>query len=351
MPLNAHAHTHACSFIGVSSITLFTRDGPDSSIARVSNEDSTLLTFLSWARLPASVGSSTDAGATAYVRAHCLQQYRGRYAFVTYLGTLDYLMVRGAERGVRGGLETVLKQRDLRYAPGAPLSWETALNMMRLLWPSGTALMHTWCLIDFAASLSRSPVLPMPCLLMPRSEMRNAAAGIVLPVFLFPPEHASGHELGPRYPLRHHKHCEFMGPNAPARMLANSFWSDGPSGDFSFNFTDSLLPITDSGLPWVPMLESMTLPGVTDPLVWGSGGPAHDEALRRFHLTRPFGNILAVFVYLPEEVSAPGLRSVVRSLWRGRVEEACGEGVQAADACCSWEVGKHTERDTGRGGS
>lgn len=107
-----------CRFIGVSRITIFARDGECGSSARAVSSHFAPA-FLSWAELPASVDAN---GGATYARMQCLQEHRALYAFVTYLGTLDYLMVRGAQKGVQGGLEKVLMHRELRFAPGAPHS-------------------------------------------------------------------------------------------------------------------------------------------------------------------------------------------------------------------------------------
>jgi hypothetical protein len=126
----------ACRFIGVSRIMIFARDGERGSIARAVASHFPPA-FLSWAELPVSMDAGGAGGAATYTRLQCLQQYRGLYAFVTYLGTLDYLMVRGAERGVQGGLEKVLMQRELRYAPGAPHSLQAS---------EGAVPQHHYCL-------------------------------------------------------------------------------------------------------------------------------------------------------------------------------------------------------------
>jgi hypothetical protein len=166
-------------------------------------------------------------------------------------------------------------------------------------------------------------------------------AGIVLPEFVFEAEGAATSAASLRYPLRHYKHCEYMGPNGPVRILANSFWSDGPAGEFSFNFTANLLPITDSGVPWVPLVQSMNLPGVADPLDWGSIARSH-AAIHHYRLDRPFGETLAVFVYPPGMLSlahsvSHAVHQWVRRRGTPQEESACAEGAVAARACCSWQ--------------
>ena len=164
-------------------------------------------------------------------------------------------------------------------------------------------------------------------------------AGIVLPVFEFEasssPRQPPGHAI---FPLRHYTQCAYMAQHGSTRALANTFWVDAPAGAVHFNYTSALLPVTDSLRPWVPLLADMHVEDSREELL--RIGPEEPRAraaeMRRFGLTKPFGRVLAVFVY-PEGPGVPR-RGLSGRLSRRDVQAACAEGAAAADACCGWEA-------------
>jgi hypothetical protein len=98
-----------CRYIGVSRAVLYTRAGaPHVALKGYAG-------FAIWRHLPADV---SDADASVRIRRECLQRHQEQFAFVTYLTTLEYIVVRGQRENARGSLAAVLAQRDLRYAPG-----------------------------------------------------------------------------------------------------------------------------------------------------------------------------------------------------------------------------------------
>lgn len=149
----------------------------------------------------------------------------------------------------------------------------------------------------------------------------------------------------PLYPLRHFKDCTYFGHHLQTRTIANTYYVEEPIGEMDFKFVHGMLPVTDTRIPWVPQL--LDIPSDDDRRIFSKGIELDESMLasqmHRFHLSQPFGEILAVFSFPPEPaVPLPG------EAWRHRnrqfitqqysSESSCGEALQAADACCKWEV-------------
>lgn len=170
-----------------------------------------------------------------------------------------------------------------------------------------------------------------------------ADAGIVLPVFEFEPPPAPQHASAgtPRRPLRDHTRCAYKGAHAPPRELANTFWAEGPSGQHAFTYTAQQLPVTDALRPWVPAAAHIATADGEPALFKGEGASdARATALRRFHLTQPFGNTLAVFKYPrdmegPARAGAAARRAHLALAAQFGGTGACAEGAAAAKACCA----------------
>ena len=102
-----------CRFIGVDRLVIYRTVGswdasPRSNTATVLHR-----------KLSASESDSSSAASYA-VRQKCLDEHRKEYAFVGFLTSLEYLVVRGqGSKQVQGSLRSALRKRDMRYAPGA----------------------------------------------------------------------------------------------------------------------------------------------------------------------------------------------------------------------------------------
>jgi hypothetical protein len=147
------------------------------------------------------------------------------------------------------------------------------------------------------------------------------------------------------FPLRHFKDCTYFGHHLMTRTIANSYYVDEPVGEMDYKFVYGLLPITDARTPWVPQL--LEIPSEDDRRIFPNGieyvGDDLEFQMKRFHLSKPFGGTLAVFSFPPETaVPLPGqawrhrLRQYISSLHSSN--PSCGEALEAADACCKWQV-------------
>ena len=169
-------------------------------------------------------------------------------------------------------------------------------------------------------------------------------AGIVLPVFEFG-TYDMGWDSGSQlYPLRHFKDCTYFGHQLMTRTIANTYYVDEPIGQMGYSFVYGMLPVTDTRIPWVPQLLDM--PTDDERRIFPSSTELDESMLRsqmeRFHLSQPFGEQLAVFSFPPEtavpltgEERRHRLRQFITQRRSG--DPSCGEALQAADACCSWE--------------
>jgi hypothetical protein len=162
-----------------------------------------------------------------------------------------------------------------------------------------------------------------------------------MPVFEFDANQTQRYEPGqPLYPLRHFTDCGYRGHLGVVRSLANSFWVDSLAGDAQFSYSAALLPVTDSLLPWVPLMADLQLPEGTGPLI-PIGASESDDArgaqMRRFGLTRPFGKKLAVFAY-PVGGAGGVLDENLRQRRTDDIPAVCAEGAAAAMRCCSWQT-------------
>jgi hypothetical protein len=173
---------------------------------------------------------------------------------------------------------------------------------------------------------------------------------VVLPVFEFGKFDMGLGEGEQLYPLRHFKDCTYFGHHLMTRTIANTYYVDEPIGEMGYKYVHGLLPVTDSRVAWVPQL--LEIPTDDDRRIF-QNDILHDEGnlefqLKRFHLTKPFGGVLAVFSFPPEAaVPLPG------EAWRHRLRKfitqvhssdaSCGEAKEAADACCKWEVEEGAE--------
>lgn len=146
------------------------------------------------------------------------------------------------------------------------------------------------------------------------------------------------------YPLRHFKDCAYFGHHLMTRTIANSYYVEAPTGEMDFKFVYGMLPVTDTRVPWVPQL--LEIPTDDERRIFPKGTELDqsmmDSQMKRFHMSKPFGELLAVFSF-PPEPAVP----VQGGAWRHRLrqfitqrhssETSCGEALQAADACCQWE--------------
>ena len=173
-------------------------------------------------------------------------------------------------------------------------------------------------------------------------------AGVVLPVLQFGKVDISSEpEQQQLYPLRHFKDCTYFGHHLMTRTIANTYYVEAPLGEMNFQFVYGLLPVTDSRMPWVPQL--LDIPTDDDRRIFFPNTTVLDEAMlesqmKQFHLSQPFGQSLAVFSFPPasaEPLAGPEWRHRLRKFisQTHSSDSSCGEALQAADACCKWELG------------
>lgn len=169
-------------------------------------------------------------------------------------------------------------------------------------------------------------------------------AGVVLPVFEFGKFDLGTDSKVQLYPLRHFKDCTYFGHNLMTRTIANTYYVEAPTGDMDFKFVYGMLPVTDTRIPWVPLL--VDIPTDDDSRIFPQNIESDESMLeaqmKRFHLSKPFGDQLAVFSF-PPEPAEPVQQDQWRYRWRQYIvqrhsnDPSCREALQAADACCRWE--------------
>lgn len=215
--------------------------------------------------------SSQDAA-----RERCVADYRATHAFIAYMESSDYIMVRGSN-DTAGALPALLSGLQYRYN-----------------------------------------------------------AGVVMPVFHF--QHPARGTRWSRddelTPLRAFQQCVYLESHMHTRTLGNSFWVSGLAPHHGFRYRADYLPVTDAGSQYVLAARDWEM-DLETPLQWPDGAGLHvPPALRSLQVPDDFGARLAVFSF-PVPGRSRGLSaSHIRALGRPSLP-ACAEARAAAEVCCA----------------
>lgn len=287
-----------------------------------------------------------DEDESQFIRRKCMEDNSAQYAFITFLHTHDYIMPRGAEKNERNQLQALLSINEFRFAPGVLVrlyaKFAESVRASTYQTPRGACPGYGFpckrCgILRWSVAVCHVHRCCCNCSLCD-------FAGIVLPVFEFGKFDMGLKKGSQLYPLRHFKDCNYFGHQLMTRTIANSYYVEEAIGQMDYKFVYGMLPVTDSRMPWVPQL--LDIPTDDDRRIFPTNtelsGSMLESQMKRFHLSKPFGQHLAVFSFPPETaVPLPGeewrhrLRQFITQ--RHSTDPSCREALQAADACCSWE--------------